>query len=173
MDKNQYGLYERALKTFDRTQFNSGKQKIDDFVKKYAKQQQEKNVSATYILGDADTRLIKGFFTLSPGSVEKSQAPGIKGLPSTVPVTILGWLGIDQKYQSMGLGTELVASALMMAADLCDSGLPTVGVILDVLDDDAAAFYDKLEIFDLVPGQPNKRFVSMLACKALRDKAIE
>jgi GNAT superfamily N-acetyltransferase len=176
MQEAGYGLYERALPKFDRARFNSGKQPIDDFLAKMANQQQKKNVSATYILpgklNDDGPHEIAGFITLTPVSVNShSLSASLKGLPNgSIPVTMLSRLGVDVRYQGQGIGAELVVSALMLAADLCDRGLPTVGVVLDVLDDDAAAFYDKLEIFDRLPGTPERRFISMKACRLLRDK---
>lgn len=176
MLETAYGLYQRALKEFDRAQFDSGKQTINEFLASRANQQEKRDLSKTYILpgelsSSGGKHEIAGFFTLAPVSVDKENlSTRLKGLPNgSIPVTMLSRLGVDVKYQGQGKGVELVVSALMMAADLCDRGLPTVGVILDVLDDDAGAFYDKLELFDILPGHPDKRFISMKACKALRD----
>jgi GNAT superfamily N-acetyltransferase len=63
-------------------------------------------------------------------------------MPEQVPLLLIGRLALDQAFQGIGLGTELLSDALrrcLAASEI--AGAP--GVIAHAVDDEAAAFYQR------------------------------
>ena len=88
---------------------------------------------------------------------------------STVPVILLAQLGIDQRFRRQGLGAKTLVYALRHAYEIANNpkGLPAMGVVLDVLDHDALAFYQSFEFFLPLTDNPMKLFVPMASLETL------
>lgn len=76
------------------------------------------------------------------------------------------WLSLNRallfdNLQRRNLGTKTLIYALRHAVKLCDYGLPAVGLVLDVLDEDALKFYQKFDFFTPLTNDPMRLFVSM------------
>lgn len=74
---------------------------------------------------------------------------------------LLAQLAIDRRYQGQGVDEKTLITALRKSIDLTCSGLPALGVILDVLDDDAPSFYRHYEIFEPFTDNPTRLFAPM------------
>jgi ribosomal protein S18 acetylase RimI-like enzyme len=150
-----------------RARFSSGRKVVDAWLAQRAVQNQDKHLSVSRVLVDPQGA-IAGFYTLATGQVECGELPPevVKKLPRrALPVAVLAWLGVDARYQGQGLGTRLLAQAL---ADCQAAGraFPFVAVILDCLDDEAKAFYQRWD-FREVPGRPLRLFLTSQALAAL------
>src|SRR5687768_4547173 len=86
----------------EKAKFSCGKAMLDNYIQKQAKQDVKAKVSACFILSD-DGKEIKGYYTLSNGSIPNSQLPEsvLKKLPryQDLPVTLLGRLAVDNKFK--------------------------------------------------------------------------
>jgi hypothetical protein len=105
---------------------------------------------------------VAAYYTLAVSSVCKSEIPVIQSLPKyPIPITLLARLAVDINYQGQRLGEKTLISALRHTVRLCDEGLPTYGLVLDVLDDDALKFYQRFDCFHAFTDDPMRLFVPM------------
>ena len=77
----------------EKRKFSCGKLMLDNYIQKQAKQDIKAKVSACFIYSE-DEKEVKGYYTLSNGSIPNSQLPESfkKKLPryQDLPVTLLG-----------------------------------------------------------------------------------
>ena len=129
----------------EKTKFSCGKAMLDNYIQKQANQDVKAKVSACFILSD-DNKEIKGYYTLSNGSIPNSQLPEsvLKKLPryQDLPVTILGRLAVDNKFQSQKLGELLLLDSLRRSYD-ASANIGSMAVIVDPIDQEATDFYTK------------------------------
>jgi predicted N-acetyltransferase YhbS len=91
-----------------------------------------------------------GDYALAMGSISYSSAPSRlrRGMPDPVPVVVLARLALDRSEQGNRLGGHLLVDALRR----CARGGQEFGaraVIVDAIDDRAAAFYRHFGFHDL------------------------
>ncbi len=124
--------------------FQCGSEALDDYIRRYASQDERRNVARVFIATpESNPQQLAGFFTLSAGSVSCSSLPAAlaKKLPRyPVPVALIGRLAVDQEFQGKGLGAILLADACQKIAQ-ASSVLAVAGIIVDAKDDDAVSFY--------------------------------
>ena len=147
---------EQLNKRHKRTDFCSGVDLVDAWLKKHARQAQEKQLSITRVLLK-EPNIIAGYYTLAMGRVNFDELPHemARKLPETLlPIVTLAWLGIDKHYQGKGFGERLLAQAL---ADCYHTGqiMPFVAVLLDCATVSAKTFYQRYD-FEELPGHPMK-----------------
>lgn len=130
----------------EKSNFLCGKEMLDDYIQKQAKQDKKGKVAACFILSD-DDKVIKGYYTLSYGSIPRIQLPEslIKKLPKykDLPVTLLGRLAVDNKFKGEKLGSLLLMDALKRSFDTATTRIASMAVIVDLIDQDAINFYAK------------------------------
>jgi GNAT superfamily N-acetyltransferase len=158
---------ERLRREHPRTAFVSGQGAVDAWLTTQALQNQEKHLSVTRVLLDGQ-ETIAGFFTLATSQVDFGDLPAdvVKKLPRrALPVAVLAWLGVDQRYHRQGIGTRLLAQAL---TDCHAAGetFAFVAVILDCVDEVAKAFYQRWD-FREMPGRPMRLFLPFSALAKL------
>jgi predicted GNAT family N-acyltransferase len=130
----------------EKAQFSCGKAKLDEYIRKQAKQDMKGKVAACFVLSD-DNKAIKGYYTLSNGSVPRSKIPEdfIKNLPKykELPVTLLGRLAVNNIFQGQKLGSLLLLDALKRSLDTALNSIASMAVIVDPIDEQAIDFYTK------------------------------
>jgi GNAT superfamily N-acetyltransferase len=107
----------------DRADFDSGEPALDEFLRRNARQNQEKNVSRTYVAVRRGERKVLGFYTLASGAVGFESLPDDvrRRLPRyPVPVVHLARLAVDRSVRGLGLGEALLFDALRRAARVAD-----------------------------------------------------
>ena len=97
--------------------FDCGVVELNQFLKQYAKQNQFRHyIGTTYVAVSEDAVL--GYLSVSAGSIriEQYSAKYSKKLPK-YPLSILRLtrLGVDVKYQNIGIGKQLLKFALQLA----------------------------------------------------------
>ena len=116
---------------------------LNDYLKKYALQNQKKYAARTYVATRGNR--IVGYYSLAHGSVSLEEAPqSVKsGLPRhPIPVILLARLAVDSTEQGGGLGAALLKDALrrtIQAAEI--AGLRAM--LVHAKDDSAKRFYEK------------------------------
>ncbi|MBW4597589.1 MAG: GNAT family N-acetyltransferase [Brasilonema angustatum HA4187-MV1] len=121
--------------------FDCKKAPLNDFLIKYALQNQASGGARTYVLTRAD-RVI-GYYSLAPASISPDSAPAhvIKGQGRyPVPVILMARFAIDKGEQGKGLGKALFRNALRRSL----AGAETIGgraFLVHAKDEEARAFY--------------------------------
>lgn len=164
--------FERIDKTVhDLKGFDCGKPEMNRFLTQYAVKHGKLGLSSTFVLTEdtasASKRPVAVYYTFCSATVTRQSLPTTQSLPAyPVPVVLLARLAVDTHYQRQRLGEKSLVYALRHAVQLCDSGLPAHGLILDVLDRDALHFYQQFDMFECFADNPMPLFVSM---NTLRD----
>lgn len=127
--------------------FWCGNDMLDNYLHQQAKQDMKRKLSACFILSD-DDKEIKGYYTLSSSSIERTQLPEliIKRLPpsySNLPVTLLGRLAVNIKHKGQGVGKLLLIDALKRSYETSVTSIAAMAIVVDPIDDDAIRFYSK------------------------------
>lgn len=156
-------------KQHPRKHFVSGEPAVDAWLQTKALQNADKRLTSTTLLLDPD-RQIAGFYSLASKAIDFSDLPedATHHLPQRpLPVAVVAWLGIDQKYQGQGLGKRLFAKALTDCF-MASSSLPFVAVVLDCLTQEAKEFYQHWQ-FEEMPEQPMRLFLSYARLEAMLE----
>lgn len=131
----------RKLERSDvRAAFASGADELDEWLTKYAWQNQQANNAVTYVIA-AGGRVV-GYYAVAMAAVAKLDAPGElqRGRPSQIPCILLARLAVDRSCQGEGLGWELLRDALLRAVVLSDS-IGAAAVLIHCRDEAAKQFY--------------------------------
>ena len=143
---------ERLGPNHDRRQFDCGSAPLDDFLRQYARQNDERGLSRTYVAIRPGERDVLGYVTLRVGQVAWSDLPQDerKRLPRyPVPVLHVARLAVDSGASRQGIGERLLIFALRKAlAAAADVGLWGVEVVAK--DETARSFYARYGFTALV-----------------------
>jgi GNAT superfamily N-acetyltransferase len=131
-------------KQHDRKSFDCGVAPLNDYLRRFARQNHERGGSKTFVAvpDEAPTRIL-GYYTLSPSALDFERVPEVitRGLGRyEVPVFRLGRLGVGTAYQGGGLGTMLLLSAAERAMAVAEVA-GGVALAIDAKDDRAAEWY--------------------------------
>lgn len=147
----------------DRGSFHCGVEPLDRYLHVQAGQDQRRHIAACFVLPDAASSRIAGYYTLSAFSVAGESLPQRlqKKLPKygQIPCTLLGRLAMDLAYRGQGVGQHLLVDALQRAL-LHSAAVASWAVFVDAKDDAAHAFYSKYG-FIALPNAPRRLFLPM------------
>ena len=143
----------------DRASFSCGNLDIDDFLRKYARQRQERKLGTTMVAVDADGECerIVGFYTLLPHEFRGNELPdpyrraGRAGKVHAVPGALLAQMGVDLRFQGMGVGSRLIRHALERTAYLAQE-FGCVAIVTDPIDDRARILYARFDFKPIADG---------------------
>lgn len=149
--------------THPKQEFSCGKEMLDTYLHRQAKQDIDRKLSACFVLEDTETKLIQGYYTLANNSLPLSLVPPDlqKKLPKSytaIPTTLLGRLAIDQRFQGKGVGKLLLIDALFRSYQASET-MGSFAVIVDPLDEEAERFYFKYGFIQLPDS--GKMFLAM------------
>jgi GNAT superfamily N-acetyltransferase len=127
-------------KSFDRSGFTSGASELDEWLQKYAWQNQRANNATTYV-SHVDGRIV-GYYAITVASYDRAGAPMeiAKGAPAQVPCILLARLAVDQDWRGAGLGAAMLEDALRRAVFVSKS-VGARAVLVHARDEEARAFY--------------------------------
>ena len=139
-------------KKYKRDHFDCGNPALDDYLKKYARQNHEGGIAKTFVAIDrSDSFNIDGFYTVSASDIEFDSLPEStrKKIPAyPIPVILIGKLAVDKSAQGKGLGGELLVDALLRSAKIAQE-IGVFAVRVDAIDLKAKEFYLKYEFIPL------------------------
>ena len=127
--------------THDVAGFDCGKQNLNDFLHRYALENQKSGKSRTYVATRGTT--VVAFYSLAAGGVAPTEASDriAKGQGSQdIPVILIGRLAVRIDEQRKGLGRHMLLDALRRAVE----GANIIGgraVLVHAEDAEARAFY--------------------------------
>lgn len=130
----------RLEKGHVRDGFDSGATELDDWLVKFAWENQRANNATTFV-STADGRVV-GYYAMTVASIAKADAPGAlsKGSPQQIGCLLLARLAVDRSSQGSGLGTALLTDCLRRAAHLSiEIGL--MALLVHCRDEAARDFY--------------------------------
>lgn len=137
---------EAIARNHDRAAFDCGSPELNDYLKRYARQNHETGGAKTFVaVRPAEPDRVLGYYSISPGAIEFARVPAAltRRLGRyEVPVFRLGRLAINRSVQGRGLGGELLltagARALAVAAEIGG-----VALAIDAKDARAAEWYER------------------------------
>ena len=136
---------EKLSKGHDRTSFDCGVKDLNEYLRRFARQNETAGISQHFVALGLGSREVHGYYALSAGAVAFDHVPQDlrKCLPRyPIPVAHLGRLAVDQSAAGQGLGEHLLMDALARTLRAADEiGIHAVEVV--VINDAARSFYLK------------------------------
>ncbi len=152
----------------DRSDFDCGTSPLNEFLARYAGQNQRLGVSQTYVAIQPNSTKVEGYYTISSGAVEFASVPDDvrKRLPRyPVPVAHLGRLAVDKAAKGKGLGRLLLLDAMERIVRAADSiGIHAIEVWAK--DAEAKSFYAKYGFVSLLD-DPFHLYISIQTIRKL------
>ena len=127
----------------DRASFDCGEPVLNEYLKRYARQNQEQDIGRTWVATARGDSRVLGFYTLSAGAVAFEHLPESdrRRLPRyPVPVAHLGRLAVDVTAAGQRLGETLLMHALMQI-ERASATLAIQGIEVRAKGARARAFY--------------------------------
>jgi GNAT superfamily N-acetyltransferase len=131
--------------------FDCGKPTLNDFLHTLVNQYEKRDLGRTYVALAAIEQRVMGYYTLASGAISLEGLPAkeAKKLPRhPVPIVLLARLPVDVSAQGRGLGGMLLRDALARSVAISET-LGTFAVVVDALDEEAKAFYEKFGFLPL------------------------
>jgi GNAT superfamily N-acetyltransferase len=141
------GWREEAIgRHHDRRGFECGAPELDDYLRRYARQNHESGAAKTFVAVPLDDpRGVLGYYAISPGALEFAHVPAeiTRRLGRyEVPVYRLGRLAVSLSVQGRGLGAELLLSAGARALAVAGE-VGGVALAIDAKDERTATWYQR------------------------------
>lgn len=156
-------------KKHDRKQFDCGSEELNQYLKKYAKQNDKKGISKAYVATQAITPgVIDGYYTISTCTIEFDSLPEdtARRLPNyPIPAVLIGRLAVDLNCQGGGLGEELLVNALSRIVTVSEE-VGIYAVRVDAINEGAKQFYLKYEFIPFI----NEPLSLFLPLKTIRQQ---
>lgn len=152
-------------KEHDRKSFDCGVPPLNEYLQKYALQNQKKRSSSSYV-STVENRIV-GYYSLAYGHVTPEEAPQnvSAGLPRyPIPTLLLARLAVDKSFHGKGLGASLLKDALLRALPAAEIAALRA-VVVHAKDDSAKRFYERFG-FTSSPANPYHLFMMIDDIKA-------
>ncbi len=137
----------------DRRTFSCGVEALDLYLRRFARQHSDANISRTYVAVNGST--VRGFYSLAMSGIRRNNLPEkyqtrFPNFP--LPVARLARLAVDLSHQRLGLGDLQLSDALQRCLQISAS-MGMLGVIVDAKDEKARTWYERYE-FERLPDTP-------------------
>ncbi len=153
----------------DRAGFDCGEPALDEYLARYARQNQEAGVARTFVaVSDAEPSQVLGYYSLAVGAIDRANLPAAaaRRLPNfPLPVARLARLAVARRAQGKGLGEDLLLDALARCLRVADE-VGIAAVLIDAKHDRARAFYARYE-FESLPDRPLTLWLPLAAVRKL------
>jgi GNAT superfamily N-acetyltransferase len=153
----------------DRGWFDCGEPALDEYLARFARQNQESGVTRTFVaVHEAEPARILGYYSLTVGAIDKANLPppAARRFPSfPLPIARLARLAVDRSQQGKGLGEHLLLDALHRCLRVAED-VGITAVLIDAKHDRAKAFYQRYE-FDALPDHPLTLWLPLAALRKL------
>lgn len=130
-------------RSHQRGDFDCGEPSLNDFLRRYARQNDAKGISRTYVMLEEGSSIIVGYYTLSSGSISFETLPDDHSQTPKYPVPTahIGRLAVDRTRQGQGLGAMLLADALKRVRQISNQ-MGIYAVTVPALHEKAKTFYE-------------------------------
>lgn len=127
----------------DRSQFTSGSVPLDRYFREQVSQDIKRRVATCFVAIPTAQEQIAGYYTLAATSIALSAVAAdiVRKLPRypVVPAALLGRLAVSKEWRGKGLGSMLLADALLRTAR---TELGVFAMLVDAKDAAARRFYE-------------------------------
>jgi GNAT superfamily N-acetyltransferase len=125
----------------DRSDFSSGSETLDDWLRRRALKNEDAGASRTYVVSSGNK--VRGYYCLAAGSIELARAPGgvRRNMPDLVPVMVVGRLAVHGELQGQGLGLDLLLDAVQRIRQAAHI-VGIRAILVHALSEDAARLYE-------------------------------
>ena len=138
-------LIEPLTREHDRKLFDCADESVNQFLREKALQEQERDLSRTMVLAgsqDNPNRII-GYHTLVMSQVRQEEIPNDRPkITRSIPVILLGQVGIDAEFQGQGLG-DLMSMDAQARLDEISQTIGIRALMLDARNQQLAGWYEK------------------------------
>lgn len=146
--------HEEALgRQHDRAAFDCGNADLNQYLRRFARQNQERGGARTFVLVPDDRPgSVIGYYSLTVGQINPDDAPpeatpNLGGYP--LPVFRLARLAVALEHQRRGVGKTLLALAGHRSLQVATQ-IGGVGLVVDAIDSSAADWYRHLGAYTLL-----------------------
>lgn len=155
----------------DLKSFDCGEAGMNNFLHRSAEKHMGKSISSTFVLPVIKEGIIPGkngkspiaaYYTLTQTVISRDGIPHHSGLPKyPIPAFLLARLAVDKTRQGEGLGELTLVTALRRARE-CTAfpGVSSYGLVIDVLNERAMAFYESFDTFERMSDGDRRLFIS-------------
>ena len=160
-------IIEPISRHHNRKLFDCGDDEVNRFLREQALQDHEKDMSRTMVLinDESDPTRIIGYHTLAMRQVRQEDIPKDKPkIKRSIPVVLLGQLGVDRAFQGRGLGDLLLMDA-QARVDEISRRTGIRAMMLDARNERLTTWYEQHD-FVRFPGQL-RMFKSIAAIRKL------
>lgn len=155
------GFIVEPLGAHDRSAFSCGTATLDRYLRERASQDVRRLVASCFVIVETATDTVAGYYTLAATSVPANDLPAevLKRLPRypVLPAALVGRLAVDQRFRRRGIGSALLADAMLRALK---ADTKAFALIVEAKDENAAAFY-RLEGFCPFANRPMSLFLPL------------
>lgn len=135
----------------DRTGFDCGVDRLNNFLKLSAKKQQKDDMTRVYVAVAQDDTKILGYHAINVGTMNVDElAKKPRGAPQhgEIPVLFLGQVAVDEQAQGLGIGSILMHHVFSKACVVADEA-GCHAILLDVMSDgDDSAFAKRKQWYE-------------------------
>lgn len=141
-------IIEQLTALHNREAFDCGEESLNDFLRRFARQNDEKGLGRSFVAVKSGEPTIYGYYTIASGALSFEMIP--EKLPRyPIPVVLLGRLAVDEAAKGQRLGKALLADALNRAVTIADQ-LGIYAVEVFALNKSAREFYLKFGFTELL-----------------------
>jgi ribosomal protein S18 acetylase RimI-like enzyme len=129
----------------EREDFSCGERDLDDYLKRTARQHNDKGISRTFVLVDSDAPAkIWGFFTLASCEVVAAELPPeyAKKYPRKAPAAKLARLAVGMDRHRQGLGGIMMVDAMRRTLAVAEN-IGIIGFFVDAKNQSAREYYEQ------------------------------
>jgi len=130
----------------DKDNFDCGVLELNEYLKKYARQNHRKGVATTFVaIANMENRNVVAYYSVSMAEIQRDLLPenyrrGLPGYP--LPAMRIGKLAVNSSVQGQGVGKALLMECFKKAVSL-SSEIGIFAITVDAFNDEAKAFYLK------------------------------
>ncbi|MDU0348100.1 GNAT family N-acetyltransferase [Actinomyces sp. MRS3W] len=148
-----------------RSGFNSGAEELDDWLHRYAWQNQRADNAVTYVT--VQDGQVLGYYALASACIAKEKASEriAKQAPQEIPCVLLARLAVDQRAQGQGIGAALLKDTMMRSLEVSRI-VGARALLIHCRDEAAKSFYLANGDFDV---SPIDNMQLLLSIKAIRE----
>jgi GNAT superfamily N-acetyltransferase len=125
------------------SEFRCGEEALDIWLRGRARSNEKSGASRTMVSATTEGR-IAGYYCLSASALERDDGPPelTTGMPTSIPVVLLGRLAVDEAFKGTGLGYSLLQHSTSRALEAAE----TIGIhamLVHAINDTVVPFYEK------------------------------
>jgi GNAT superfamily N-acetyltransferase len=163
-------VFEHLQAHHDRQGFDCGKPALNEFLRRQARQNADRQVGVTHVAVPATgSTQILAYYTLVTRTVEAAIVPKKKLPKGDIGVVLLGRLAVDTSAQGQGLGRLCLLRAIDQVA-VASREIGIYALVLDAIDEDARAWYLRLNLgFETLLDDPRHLFLPVATIRQITE----